>query len=118
MNRNFDTKDIEYLKSLTDQIQSDHLKSIISKIENLLNEQFDQDQLNKNNTWSGQLMYKHRAFKQPRFIDLGIVIAHEEKDAHFQCTCRAEEMLEEEFREQDMDRLLELWEVRVRPAMN
>lgn len=117
MSKNFETQDVEYLKSLAHEIDSEHLRLIISKIENLLN-QLNECPCEQLNLWSGQLMYKHVAFQQPRFIDLGTVTAYTKSEAHKLCMYRAEEMLFEEFKEQDMDRLLEHWEVRVRPAMN
>lgn len=66
--------------------------------------------------WTGQLMYKHKAFTQPRFIDLGFVATSTQDAAVEECKKRAKRMLEAEFTNDDTEKHLECWEVRARPV--
>ena len=63
--------------------------------------------------WDAQLMYKHRAFKQPRFESLGMIGNADYEMANKIAKETAAKFVEENFEEKD----IENWEVRVRPMV-
>lgn len=67
----------------------------------------------KTGVWDAQLMYKHRAFKQPRFESLGMIGNSDYQTATQIAKDTATKFIEDNFEEKD----IENWEVRVRPLV-
>lgn len=114
-------QDIQYVLELAETLNSDQLREVALRLQkNLSFYRKEREKMLSNHrrpTWTGTLMYKHRAFSEYRFKDLGIASAYTREEALAKFSKMGLAVLAEEFEnEQEKERHVESYEIRVRPA--